>query len=254
MDKDQPKPNILDLFRELLDDHLGKKEFEEAFKRVFDVVERNKAEFEAIHNAFTALSKQLKNDTSTDLSTFKKELRDAIDASLIDAFQLVTKKLAEVDERVSLLQDGAEGPQGPQGEPGKDGSPDTAEDIRNKLEILEGDERLSIDAIRGLPEELEKIRKQRSNTVYVGGGSASGGRIVKSYDLSDSLNGSLKTFSLPAFWRIISVHTSSSPNALRLTTDYTVDGAAMTITFTSQIDAATTLAAGQTLIVVYAEA
>lgn len=56
------------------------------------------------------------------------------------------------------------GPQGPKGEkgdkgdrgesgtPGSAGSPDTAEDIRNKLELLEGDERLDAKSIKGLPE------------------------------------------------------------------------------------------------------
>ncbi len=37
-------------------------------------------------------------------------------------------------------------------EPGKDGSPDTAEDIRNKLELLDGDERLDAKYIKNLPE------------------------------------------------------------------------------------------------------
>ena len=136
------------------------------------------------------------------------------------------------------------------------GLPMLGEQIRDSLELLNGNERLKIDAIKDLREELEEIKKVKTSTgnlVYVGGGSSGGGRIVKSYDISGSLNGVLKTFSLPAFWRVISIHSSSFPNAFRVTTDYTTDAAASTITFTSAITAGTTLAAGQTIIIMYSE-
>lgn len=65
---------------------------------------------------------------------------------------------------------GPQGPQGPQGVPGrsmialrgpkgadgfpgpagKDGSPDTAEQVRDKLELLQGDDKLDKNAIRGI--------------------------------------------------------------------------------------------------------
>ena len=61
----------------------------------------------------------------------------------------------------------------------------------------------------------------------------------------------LKEFSLPAFWRVISVEGSSFPFSYRPTTDYTVSGSK--ITFTSEIDETVSLATGQTLIVLYAE-
>ena len=130
---------------------------------------------------------------------------------------------------------------------------DSPKEIIIKLESVENnDEKLSIEAIKDLREELDDLKKQK--TVYVGGGSgATGGGIVKAYDLSASLNGTTKTFNLPAFWRVISVHLSSFPNILRETIDYTTDGSAMTITFTSEINASTSLATGQTLIIIYAE-
>lgn len=131
-----------------------------------------------------------------------------------------------------------------------------AEDLRDKLEGLEGEDRLDKSAIKGLDEMITMITKEvkkSSGVVYVGGAGSGGGRMVKSYDISASLNGVLKTFTLPAFWRIISVHSSSFPNAFRETVDWTSDGSAMTITFTSEIDAGTTLATGQTITVVYSE-
>lgn len=138
---------------------------------------------------------------------------------------------------------------------GKDGSPDTAGQVRDKLEELKGNERLSISAINNLQEILDELRKMKrdGSIVYVPSGSSGGGKTVKLYDLSDQLNGLLKTFSLPAFWRVVNVTSSSFPNAFRPSVDYTVDGSNYTITFTSEITATSTLATGQTLLVEYAE-
>lgn len=58
-------------------------------------------------------------------------------------------------------RDGKPGPAGSggkQGEPGKDGSPDTAEDIRNKLELLLDDERLDVSAIKGVDKLLAEMK------------------------------------------------------------------------------------------------
>jgi len=131
---------------------------------------------------------------------------------------------------------------------------DDAETLRNKLELLEGDERLKIEAILGLREELDKLEKQIRSNGNGGGVIASQRGAVKVYDLSDLLDGSTQTFALPAFWRVLTVDLSSFPNALRPTVDFTTDGAAMTITFTGTIEPSTSLATGQTCIVTYAEA
>jgi len=129
--------------------------------------------------------------------------------------------------------------------------------IRDRLESLQDEDRLDASAIKNLKKyidiELSKI-KTSGKTVYVGGGSSGGGRIVKSYDLFSQLNGVLKTFSLPAFHRVISVHSASFPFSFRENVDYTTDASAMTITFTSEIIPQETLATGQTVTVVYSEA
>ena len=64
-------------------------------------------------------------------------------------------------------KNGERGPIGPKGKDGKDGSPDTAENIRNKLESLIGDDRLDKKAIRGLEyiptkKEFDKLLKQKN--------------------------------------------------------------------------------------------
>ncbi len=136
---------------------------------------------------------------------------------------------------------------------------DTPQEIKNKLESLAEGERVNIKYIDGVIDFFEELIKKHmskfnksknGSTVFVGGGT-NGGRIVKYHDLSDQLNGVLKTFALPANWRVISVQSSSFPSILRPTIDYVNDQ--QSITFTSEIDAASTLATGQTLIVLYSE-
>ena len=143
---------------------------------------------------------------------------------------------------------GAPGGPGKEGRPGKDGSPDTPDDIRKKLESLKGEKRLSVEAIKGLKEFVEK-----NGTKTVIGYGGQGGMVVMPYDLSASLDGVTKTFTLPAFWRILSVGFSSAPWFARPTVDFTADAANSQITFTSQIDASTVLASGQTVTILYAQ-
>lgn len=136
--------------------------------------------------------------------------------------------------------------------------PKFGEAIRNALELLNEEDRLDIKAVKGLQEELDKIKELKkdmkalpSMSHTLQGGIVGGGKFVYSYDLSASLDGSTKVFSLPHYWRIVNVSLSSFPNILRPTTDYTTDAVLDTITFTAQIDAGTALAAGQTCVIMY---
>lgn len=125
---------------------------------------------------------------------------------------------------------------------------DTAEEIRNKLELLQDDERLDKSAIKGLQEELDRILKiAESKTVIMGGGGV-GKQNVYYYDLTNQLNGVTTVFNLPAFARILKVETFSGA-VLRPLVDWTADANAYTLTFA--IDAATYLATGQTCLVYY---
>jgi hypothetical protein len=202
----------------------------------------------------------------------RKEFVSAFEALV----RLVANALKDMDRKVdgrlrSLKngrdgKDGARGPKGDRGEQGrsvqgppgkdgadgKDGSPDTADDIRNKLELLEGDDRLKIEAIKDLREELDELRERAGRSNAPTAFAIQRGQL-RAYDLSDQLDGSKKTFSMPAFWRIISVQSTSTPTIFRPTVDYTADASVPSITFTDQIDAASTLAAGQTLLIIYAE-
>jgi hypothetical protein len=87
--------------------------------------------------------------------------------------------------------DGANGENGKDGADGKDGSPDTAEDIRNKLQSLKDDDRLPASAIKDLFtqehfDNLEKSFEQRFadalNRIRLTAGSGRSSTVVAALD------------------------------------------------------------------------
>lgn len=145
--------------------------------------------------------------------------------------------------------DGQKGEQGETGiglpgQDGKDGSPDTGEQIVNKINDLPIDEdrfKIDVSHIKG----LEKIEKDITNLKNrpISGGTL-GRDLIKDIDISDQFDGVTKTFNIQAVWYIISVDLSSYPyGSLRKGTDYT--WTPTSITFTDEIDASTQLSAGQ---------
>lgn len=151
--------------------------------------------------------------------------------------------LSEIEERLELLETPKEE---------KAEKPDlTAEQIRDSLETLEGDDRLDVSAIKGLDEWEKRVTdsaRQASGLIV-----AQQRGQVKYYDLSPFLDGSTTTFALPAFARILLITGTSDPIVFRQGVDYTVDAFGMKVSFTNQIVAAAALAAGQTVTIIYAE-
>ena len=276
-------------FKELLKlttDSLTKAEFASAFKSLMELVK--KIEQALIQKIDTKLSQalvslqelnqtyretiaQIKEDNQSTLSNLKRWvlekvgevfIKSEINKSLTDRLGRVDQKLAEFDayeppdaatitleatnralEAVKSLIPII---------------PNTKEEISNAgdiiataLEKLPEETKLKIDAVKNLRQELDELKKMKG-TIHLGGSSL-GGHIVKAEDITSQLNGVLKTFTLPAFWRVISIHSSSFPFSFRPTTDYTTDAAANSITFTSEISADTMLATNTTITVVYSE-
>ena len=147
-------------------------------------------------------------------------------------------------------KDGAKGDKGDKGEPGRDGSPDSSEEIVDKINQLPTDNdnlKIEKEHIKGL-EEWEKGIETRIANIPRGGGARSGNS-VQYYDISSELNGVTKVFNIPTNRRVLQVIGSSFPFNFRPLIDYTVDG--RTLTFTDQIDASGSLATGQTITVLY---
>lgn len=243
------------------DDTISRDEFMHAFEDLMKFVAQLRKDTTDARQSLETLTSKNKETLYTLIEQLSSKLNSKIDTFITRSMEEHDKLHDDVHHKLELVRDGRDADEDRITErvlsniklpDAKEIILDGPDEIRNKLELLEGDERLSIDAIKDLREELAKLRRN-GGTIYVPSGGASGGKIVKSYDLSDSLDGATATFSLPAFYRVISVHLSSFPNVLRPTTDYTTDGQAMTITFTSEINPATSLAAGQTCVIVYAE-
>lgn len=218
----------------------------------------------------------IKNDTEEE----RTERNDQFDAALRDLRNLIDSRLGELrgkDGKTPTVEEVTElirplipvpvpgktptaeeitaiiVPLIPQPIKGDNGSPDTTEDIVRKL----SPEKLPIDAVKDLRKILDELEKKIRR---LGSGGSGGGAVfaqtrgaVKIYDISDQLNGVKKTFSLPSFGLILDVKASSSPQPMLQGVEYTVDGAAMTITFTSDVDETTTLSQGQRIVILYAE-
>lgn len=247
---------LADLFAEIDDLYLTSVKQEE----LMDVAN-------GIFRAITELQQNLSNTINTNkstgdtsiqelrtlLDTAKQEIRDLIDDTkrtnsneISGSIKTLRAEIADVKSAIPELPDYSELFEGIEGKLTKLEEITLGENVRNALEALPDDEKLAIEAIEGLREELDKLKK--ASTGSFNGGGIVGRDIVTKYDLSSQLDGVTKTFNIPGTWAIISVSCSSSPNILRPVVDYTHTDS--TITFTDEIHAASTLAAGQTVVLI----
>ena len=242
------------------DNTLTREEFVDQFKKILEYLNsfktKNDRAFSSLDRAISQTSDRITSDQTAKLNEFKS-LVDRLVKGLSYKIELADKDLKGVREEIvkssKLTLSQAQKkilPLIPNIEAiGKD-LPKIRGLIRNELEALKGSEKLKISAIKGLRKELDKLKKTRTILTGTSGGGTMGGH-VQYKDLSASLDGSTRTFSLPAFARVLQVSLSSFPNILRETTDYTVDASAFTITFTSEISL-NSISTGQTCWVLYA--
>lgn len=139
---------------------------------------------------------------------------------------------------------GEKGIDGKQGSAGKDGSPDKPKDIASKLNTLE--EIVDISVIKGLKQQIENLKRALREKASGAGG---GGDSLQVFDLSASLDGVTKNFSIPKHRKIVQIVSSSTPFIFRPTVDFT--HTSTSLTFDSAIDASSMLAGGQSLLVLY---
>lgn len=280
----------LDKLRQLVDlanEGLTRQEFADAFKTLIDFIKKTDqalslkvdTKTQTAENRLTELSqlyqetiKKIEAANTSSLSNIKKWALEEvgklfINSKINERLSVVDSKLAEMNafkfpDASTVIVEASEAvlkeliPKMPvlnwEEDLPKYGLP-----IRDALELLPDGEKLEIEAIQDLRKELDELKKATKNVTsgqaaYLVG-SASGGRIVKSYDLSPYLDGVTTVFSLPAMWRIISIVASSFPNALRETIDWVHNAGTNTLIFTSEISAANTLASGQTVTLIFSE-
>lgn len=247
MPQEKKQPNIsnnpmMALFAELdvlITTSVKKEEVAQIVKTLIDVI---KATEERISDNVASN----KGESDSALSELQRQLRDVeqrLRASLIDTDSKSTESL---NNAIKQLRDEVKRVQNMIPE-----LPDYTErfaEVESKIPTIKKDDEMQKE-IHNLEKEvvaLKKEMKRVSQAPSGGGGGIVGRDLVRNYDLSAYLDGSTKTFNIPAIWSIVSVATSSFPNVLRPIIDYTYTG--QTITFTSEIDETTTLASGQTVV------
>jgi hypothetical protein len=177
----------LEAILKLVDESISRTEFESAIKALVDYVKkvdiRTESELKTITESVkTALQRIETTAHDTTLESSKTLAEKA--EKLIDEITFAKEAfLAEAQAKLDAIKDG---------EDGKDADEErmierllaevpapkeeTGETIANKLETLTGDERLKIDAIHMLREELDRLEKEikKKNTTVYGGASGVG--------------------------------------------------------------------------------
>ena len=253
------------------DDGLTKAQFLDAFKKVVDYVktidQRNLKELDLMNKALEKLADKIDIKADGHIEKAKSEAIDYLKKETKIMYSEHEKMMKMCEEMMESMQDGADGKdadeekitldviekcQQPIIDKLEKELPQLGDAIRDGLEILQNDERLKIEAVKNLREELDRLEKKiLSKTVSFGGGGGVGKHNVVYHDLSGSLNGSTRTFSLPAFYKIVDVKLNSVP-VMRLDIDYTVDGSLNQITMTDEISL-NDISAGQSCIILYSE-
>lgn len=132
------------------------------------------SEFYSIREHVWTYLRKLTDDTSGQFEGFKKKCADDCEVLMHTLSTKVTTKMAEVDMKLAEVKNGKDADEevivskvlGRMPEP----PIETSEDIRNKLELLYGDERLKREAISGL-DDYEEVARLAKEPRLGGGGS-----------------------------------------------------------------------------------
>lgn len=228
-------------------------------KDLVAIINKPYAKTEDVIPLIKALIKEMKNCKMDAEKAAKEVMDEAMMKCMEISREMKMKKGEKGDKGDSIMgpkgEDGKDGKDGqsivgPAGKDGKDGSPDTGEHIVDKINALEikPDLQIGKEHIKGLEEWEKSIESRISNSPRTIVGPRNGNS-VQYYDISSELDGSTKSFNIPTNRRVLQVIGSSFPFNFRPLIDYTVDG--RTLTFSSEIDEATSLASGQTITVLY---
>jgi hypothetical protein len=166
-------------------------EFDAGFKKILGFLEqfaRNTSEsIKQMQRQVDDLSRKLQRDRQADVADLKKRsdaaLKEAqnshsrkIDAIYRHHLSMTQGPKGDKGEKGDTGDRGMPGRDGKDGRPGRDGSPDSALEIKAKLESLAGSKRLNISAIAGFDEMMRKMQPRQSAAgpsrgmfLYVGG-------------------------------------------------------------------------------------
>ena len=232
----QEKLDKLKSILEMLDTNLSRAEFVESFKNIVNLVlkvekelaEKNNKTIAELKSIFEELKDNLESTTNSELSRVINELKEF--SAKIEKDQKIA--LDFIKDKVKNLKgkDGYTPVKGKDyfdGKNGKDGSPDTPDQILDKISGL-----LEIKEIKGLVEALEELKKIREERRIFGGGfnkMAMDIHILDPYTPTGTIDGANCDFVLTK-----APNPSSSLKVWRggalmsLTGDYTLSGKTLT--------------------------
>lgn len=225
----------LNEMQEYLKNRLTKEEFIKAFEQVVNLVLKIQKEqgtaIEKLETTYSALMDKMRNDNSMSLSEMKAMMGNHFTEYTKKHGDTISQKMAEVrngkdadeigitNRVIATLQTYFNGLF----------SKLSSTETRNKLETLQGVERLKISAIDGLEEKLEEI-KRIDNKPTRGGFRAS--HSTKFHSLT--ADGSTKIFSVPKSVTSI-ILTSDTPFILFENNGFTINKTRTQITLTGDI-------------------
>lgn len=149
--------------------NLTREELQETISQIIDflaeMTKRNRNEFSQVSSQLGKDLQQIRAGLQSDVERYKGDLSRAAGIEIINGFRARLESIEDrIQARLAELRDGKDGVSPDIDEVVEklkpfipEGSPDTGEIIRNKLENLEGDDRLSVDAISGVDERIRKI-------------------------------------------------------------------------------------------------
>lgn len=225
--------------------------FEEMLKAIKSHKDTSKSEFKEMNKLYQELLKagkeEMKNINNEDVTRIKGD---------VDAMKMA------IQTKLEAVRDGLDGRDGkdadedsivekvianfkiPTIEEIKDDLPIMGEEVRDSLELLQGDARLEMSAIKGLEEKLEELLKlAKIGTTVRGVGPVNQ---VQYADLTDQCDGATKEFEIPRARHIIQLTGTQYPIILRPEVDYTVSNKILTLT-----DEVSAPSEGQTLTLLY---
>lgn len=163
----------------LINESLTQADFVAAFKAVKDYIVRfekkTSLDLQVMHSTLTALAEKVANDSRADLDSVKSETKKLLSSLSADINTTLDAQVAKVDQKLAEVKDGIDGRNGVDGvngTDGKDGSPDSAEQIVEKINA--GDALLDQEAVKGLPALEKKVEQIELRPSKIGGAKGIG--------------------------------------------------------------------------------
>jgi len=248
MPQDENIKNLNIILGAMSKDHLGKADAFKVFKKMLEMVkmiqDRNTKEIASIKQALETFNNNLKENTGNDIKGLKSEVNRLVIEKLNNIDILHKGKVNELDDKMANIRDGKDADEKmiltkvlgkikiPKIDELKKDLPKMSLEIRDAIELLDGEERFDIGAIRGLRSILRRLEEKPLGGKSGGGFSyiAMSRHIIDLYTPTGDINSVNKEFVL--------TRTPNPTSSLKvflqgqlqdLTTCYTLDN--KTITF-----------------------